>query len=313
MKAAPDNVRSYLNEIGRIPMLTAEQEITLGRKVQKLKSLLSSQEKLKVDLSCEPTREEWAEKAHSSVPTLDKDLIEGQKAKNQLVAANLRLVVSIAKKYQHRGLEFLDLIQEGNTGLILAAGNFNPKQGCKFSTFAHWWIRQAISRAIQNRSRTIRLPIHVHEKLNKIKKAHRELSISKGKTPRVSEIAQYLGKNPDDIRFYLKAAQIPFSFERELGEERDFTLGNLLKDKSPQPFELLLENEKPKRLSELFKDLNPQERKILVLYYGLNSEPQSYQKIATQFGLSRGRIRQKKTKAISKLKETWKEQTASYF
>ncbi len=306
MKNQPqDSVRSYLAEIGRIPMLSPEQEIALGRKVQRFNSLLTIKEKLKINLRGEPTRSEWAEKANCSIPSLERDLAEGEKAKNQLVAANLRLVVSIAKKYQQRGLELFDLIQEGNTGLIVAAGKFEPKKGCKFSTVAHWWIRQAIVRAIQNQSRTIRLPIHVHEKLNKIKKAYRELSISQGRTPKITEIAKYCQKNADEIRFYLKAAQIPFSFALEPGKGEGLTLLARLEDKSPQPLELLLEKEKRARITELFQNLNQQEQKILVLYYGLNSEPQSCPEIATHFGVGGASISQKKNKAIAKLRSSF--------
>ncbi len=313
MKATPDSVSGYLTEIGRVPLLTSEQEIQLGRKVQRLKLLLSIKEKLKVDLRREPTRLEWAAKANCSMPNLEKDLAEGKEAKNQLVIANLRLVVSVAKKYQQRGLELLDLIQEGNTGLIVAAGKFEPKKGCKFSTVAHWWIRQAIVRAIQNQSRTIRLPVYVTEKLNNIKKAYRELSILQGRTPTVAEIAKYCTEKPQTITSYLKNAQIPTSLDKTVGQDEDAPLGQFLEDKSAQPFELLLEKETPERIAELFQDLKPQEGKVLVLRYGLNSEPQTYQKIATQLGLSRERIRQKEKEAIAKLKKTWKDKTASYF
>ena len=313
MKAPPDSVCSYLTEIGRVPLLTSEQEIQLGRKVQKLQFLLSIKKKLSVCLRREPTRWEWAEKVNCSLPTLERDLAQGKEAKNQLVIANLRLVVSIAKKYQQRGLELLDLIQEGNTGLIVAAEKFQPKRGCKFSTVAHWWIRQAIVRAIQNQSRTIRIPAHAYEKINEIKKTNQQLSIKKGRTPTVAEIAKYLHEKPEDVRFYLKATQLPSSLEQKRGEDEDLTLGNLLVDKSAKPFELLLEKEQPKRIAELFKDLKPQERKVLILYYGLSTEPQSHQKIATQFGVSRQAIGKKKDKAIAKLKESWKDKTASYF
>ncbi len=168
--ALRDSVGDYLKEIGRIPMLTPEQEIVLGRKVQKLSSLLSIKEKFKAQLGRQPTSAEWAERANCSISMLAQHLGEGNRAKNQIVVANLRLVVSVAKKYQNKGLDFLDLVQEGNTSLIIAAERFKPKKGCRFSTFAHWWIRQAIVRAIQNNSKTIRLPCYIHEKVQKIKK-----------------------------------------------------------------------------------------------------------------------------------------------
>ena len=194
--ALTDSVGNYLKEIGRIPMLTPEQEIVLGRKVQKLSSLLSIKEKLKVDLGRQPTRVEWAERANCSISRLGQDLAEGKDAKNRLVVANLRLVVSIAKKYQGKGLDFLELVQEGNRGLIVAADKFQPKKGCKFSTLAYWWIRQAIIRAIQNQSRTIRLPIGIHEKLHKIQKASQYLAQNPNVTPTIQKIAKYCQQTP---------------------------------------------------------------------------------------------------------------------
>ena len=158
-----------------------------------------------------------------------------------------------------------------------------------------------------------RNPVYVTEKLNNIKKAYRELSIKKGRTPTIAEIAKYCQEKPEAISSYLKAAQIPSSLDRTVGQDEDSPLGQFLEDKSAQPFELLLEKEMPERIAELFQDLKPQEGKVLVLRYGLNSEPQTYQKIATQFGLSRERIRQKEKEAIAKLKKTWKDKTASYF
>ena len=313
MKARNDIVHSYLTDISRIPLLSPEQEITLGRKVQKLRFLLSIKEKLKVDLRREPTRSEWAEKANCSMPILERDLAEGQEAKNQLVNANLRLVVSVAKKYQARGLELLDLIQEGNTGLIVAAAKFNPKKGCKFSTFAHWWIRQAIVRAIQNHSRTIRLPVYTYEKLNKIKKAYRELSINKGRTPTIAEIAKYCPEKPEAISSYLKAAQIPFSLDMELGEDEDLTLGDLLEDRSSSTLEFLLEREKAEQVNYFLRILPPQEQKILILRYGLNlnSEPKTFREIAEQLGVSQSGITYQQTKAIARLRSSFASQNAS--
>ena len=299
MKAPPDNVRSYLTEIGRTPLLSSEQEIALGRKVQKLQFLLSTKEKLKIDLRREPTMTEWAERANCSLPSLEKDLTVGKEAKNHLVVANLRLVVSVAKKYQQRGLELLDLVQEGNTGLIVAAGRFNPKKGCKFSTFAHWWIRQAIVRAIQNQSRSIRLPVYVTEKLNKIKKAYRELSILQGRTPTIAEIAEYSQENSEAINSYLQVAQIPFSLEQELGEDEDLTLSDYLEDRSISTLEFILEREKAEQVNYFLRSLPPQEQKILILRYGLNSEPKTFRQIAEELGGSQSGIIYQQTRAPS--------------
>ncbi len=313
MKAPPDSVCSYLTEIGRTPLLSSEQEIQLGRQVQRLKLLLSIKEKLKVYLHREPTRLEWAEKANCSLPTLERDLAQGKEAKEQLIIANLRLVVSVAKKYQDRGLELLDLIQEGNTGLIVAAEKFQPKRGCKFSTVAHWWIRQAIVRAIQNQSRTIRLPVYVTEKLNNIKKAYRELSINKGRTPTVAEIAKYCQEKPEAISSYLKAAQIPFSLEQELGEGEETTFGDFLEDRSISTLEFLLEKERGEKVNYFLRSLPPQEQKILILRYGLNSEPKTFRQIAEELGSSQSGIIYQQTRAIAKLRSTFAGQNASNF
>ncbi|MDJ0533189.1 MAG: sigma-70 family RNA polymerase sigma factor [Xenococcaceae cyanobacterium MO_207.B15] len=306
-----DSLGSYLKEISRIPLLYPEQEIALGREVQRLNLLLSIKEKLKIKLERQPTELEWAEQASCSVPTLKEDLAKGKKAKNSLVVANLRLVVSVAKKYLYRGVDFLDLIQEGNTGLIVAAGRFEPKKGCKFATFAYWWIWQAMIRAIQNQSRTIRLPCPVHEKLNKIKKASQYLSHTLGSAVTIKEIAEHCQEQPNEVLRVLKAARRQSSLDWEL--ERESSLVNLVEDKAAKPMELLIEIEQPQRIKELFQPLNQSEQEVLILRYGLNSQPQTLQEIGSQFGLSGEGVRLRTKKAITKLREAWKDQTANYF
>jgi len=222
-----DMVRTYLHEIGRVPLLTHEQEIVYGKQVQQMMTLLDAKEKLADDLTREPTREEWLQQIALDEVALDKILREGRRAKQKMIEANLRLVVAIAKKYQKRNLEFLDLIQEGTLGLERGVEKFDPMRGYKFSTYAYWWIRQAITRAIAQQARTIRLPIHITEKLNKIKKVQRELTQQLGHSPTPAEIAKALELEPAQIREFLMLARQPVSLELKVGDNQDTELQDL--------------------------------------------------------------------------------------
>lgn len=192
-RVTDDIVRSYLQEIGRVDLLTREQEVIFAQQVQQMMNLLAAKEELAVKLNHEPTLQEWADQLESSVEVLKQQLSQGHQAKQKMIQANLRLVVAVAKKYQHRNLEFMDLIQEGTLGLERGVDKFDPALGYKFSTYAYWWIRQGITRAIAQQGRTIRLPIHVFEKLNKIKRVQRELSQQLGAFPLLRKLpARYL-------------------------------------------------------------------------------------------------------------------------
>jgi RNA polymerase nonessential primary-like sigma factor len=212
-----DMVRTYLHEIGRVPLLTHEQEIIYGKQVQQMMSLLAAKEALTrkfgvgeaAEVVYEPTEAEWAAQVKLSTAELGQAMRLGQRAKQKMIEANLRLVVAIAKKYQKRNLEFLDLIQEGTLGLERGVEKFDPTRGYKFSTYAYWWIRQAITRAIAQQARTIRLPIHITEKLNKIKKVQRELTQQLGHSPTPAEIAKALDLEPAQIREFLILARQP--------------------------------------------------------------------------------------------------------
>ena len=205
MSTATDSIRVYLREIGRIKMLTPDEEIQLSRQIQDLLQLEEIAAKLTAELNRHPREREWAKALGISTEQLHHRLYLGRKAKKQMVAANLRLVVSIAKKYLKRDLSFQDLIQEGSLGLIRAAEKFDPEKGYKFSTYATWWIRQAITRALANDSRTVRLPIHIWEKLNKVKKSVKILSEELGRPPSQQEIARHLEMSLEQLKFLARA------------------------------------------------------------------------------------------------------------
>lgn len=298
-----DLVRTYLGEIGRIPLLTHEQEIAYGKQVQKMMSLLSAKETLVTKLNREPMITEWAEYVQLPNADLNHALQQGKRAKQKMIEANLRLVVAIAKHYQKRDLEFLDLIQEGAVGLMRGVEKFDPTRGYKFSTCAYWWIRQAITRALATQSRAIRLPIHVIEKLNKIKKVQRELSQKLGRTSKVFEVAAELQLTPKQVRKYLEQAQKPVSLNLCVGDEQDTELGELLEESGKTPEQFVTQSELVKNLAALMAELTPQQREVLELRYGLlGGEGITLAQIGRKLNLSRERVRQIELKALNILR-----------
>lgn len=342
-----DLVRLYLQDIGRVPLLERDEELTEARKVQNYIQLLEKRQaiaeagdqilaeflnciavhdRLAVELGCRPSlnrwaaemgldrellrqqirqgKQRWAEVVGLTTKELEAVLKAGAKAKEHMIQANLRLVVSVAKKYQNRGLELLDLIQEGTLGLERAVDKFDPTKGYRFSTYAYWWIRQGITRAIATQSRTIRLPVHVTEKLNKIKKAQRQISQSQGCTPSLDDVAQVLDMTAEQVREVLQKVPRSVSLEIRVGKDRDTELGDLLETQDASPEENLVRESLQRDIRNLLAELTDREREVIQLRYGLDDgKTYSLAEIGRVLELSRERVRQIEAKALQKLRQ----------
>jgi RNA polymerase nonessential primary-like sigma factor len=295
-----DSVRSYLRDIGRIPLLEHDEEILLGRKVQRLMELETQKKELELD------NEGLAKAWDIPLKQIKKELRDGQKAKEAMVTANLRLVVSVAKKYTKRNMELLDIIQEGTIGLVRGVEKFDPGRGYKFSTYAYWWIRQGITRAIAEKSRAIRLPIHVTENLNKLKKAQRELSQMNGYMPSVFQLSDHLELGVEEIKDLMCKARQPTSLEIKIGENRDTALIDLLEDETQLPEKILERQCIKDDMREMIRELPEMQAAVISMRYGIGEdilEPMSMTAIGQVLNMSRDRVRTLEHKALRGLKE----------
>ena len=299
-RSTTDTVRSYLHEIGRVPLLSHEQEICYGKQVQQMMRLQEVKQALEQTLDRPPTKIEWASESTLSETDLDRVLQLGHHAKQKMIEANLRLVVAIAKKYQKRNLDFLDLIQEGSLGLERGVEKFDPTRGYKFSTYAYWWIRQAITRAIAQQGRSIRLPIHITEKLNKIKKTQRELSQQLGRSATSAEIATALEIEPAQIRDYLTISRQPISLDAKVGDRQDTELSELLEDGGISPEKYTVQESLRQELQSTLDELTHQQRAVIRLRFGLEGGTElSLAKVGEILNLSRERVRQLEHQALA--------------
>ncbi|MEE3716823.1 RNA polymerase sigma factor RpoD [Tumidithrix elongata RA019] len=301
-----DSIRLYLQEIGRIRLLRADEEIELARKIADLLELEQKREEIANQHDCPPDdvkESEWAERMEMSLGAFRQRLHSGRRAKDKMVQSNLRLVVSIAKKYMNRGLSFQDLIQEGSLGLIRAAEKFDHEKGYKFSTYATWWIRQAITRAIADQSRTIRLPVHLYETISRIKKTTKLLSQEMGRKPTEEEIATRMEMTIEKLRFIAKSAQLPISLETPIGKEEDSRLGDFIESDGETPDDQVAKSLLREDLESVLGTLSPRERDVLRLRYGLDDgRMKTLEEIGQIFNVTRERIRQIEAKALRKLR-----------
>ncbi len=304
-KASGDSVRAYLRDIGRIPLLEHDEEILLGRKVQRMMEIEGTRDTCNSCNDVRLTDKELAVELAIDYKDLRRELRDGAKAKEKMVTANLRLVVSVAKKYTKRNMELLDIIQEGTIGLVRGVEKFDPGRGYKFSTYAYWWIRQGITRAIAEKSRAIRLPIHVTENLNRLKKAQRELSQLNGRIPDVFQLSEELELTVDEIKDLMCKARQPTSLEIKIGENRDTCLIDLLEDETQSPEVLLERTCLKEHMHDLITELPEMQSAVLCMRYGIGEdilEPMSMTAIGQILNMSRDRVRTLETKALRSLK-----------
>ncbi len=297
-----DPVRMYLKEIGKVPLLSAEEEIDLAQKMEE--GAVAKEKIVILKKRKEEASEDELAELNEEIKALTKVQDAGDEAKKRLAEANLRLVVSIAKRYVGRGMLFLDLIQEGNLGLIKAVEKFDYRKGYKFSTYATWWIRQAITRAIADQARTIRIPVHMVETINKLIRVSRQLLQELGREPTPEEIAEEMNMPVERVREILKISQEPVSLETPIGEEEDSHLGDFIQDDNvPVPADAAAFTLLKEQLEEVLGTLTEREQKVLTLRFGLeDGRARTLEEVGKEFNVTRERIRQIEAKALRKLR-----------
>lgn len=299
-----NSIRTYFRQIGRVPLLTQEQEVFYGAQVQAMMSLLAAKKTLAQKLRREPSPQEWALQVEMSQAELTEIVRRGQQAKCHMVEANLRLVVAIAKRYRERGVDFLDLIQEGAIGLQRAVEKFDPIKGFRFSTYATWWIRQSINRAVKTTNAIVRLPMCLNQRLDQIRKASRQLSLKLGRTPNITELAAELELTSLQGTKCLKWARQSQSLNLQLGGAQGMELEDLLPSSSPTPEELLIMQEGSSiDLEALLALLKPKHRQVIVLRYGLvDGQALTFAQVGALLGISRQGVHQLEVRALECLR-----------
>lgn len=311
-KFKSDPVRAYLHEIGTVPRLTRDEEIIFGKRVQRMMALLSTKSDL--EERHQFSQAAWAKAAGLTESELEQALQIGHQAREKMVKANLRLVVSIAKKYLKRNMELLDMIQEGNVGLHRGVEKFDPTQGYRFSTYAYWWIKQAITRAIAEKTRNIRLPIHIVEKLNKLKKTQRQLSQQLGRTPTSQELAAELDLSQAEVRRFKRLARQTLSLDSRVGyDDSDSNLIDLLEDDGQSPEDYLKQTHLQTDLQAALGTLEPKEEEVIRLRFGLDGQkPMTLAAVGDRLNISRERVRQVQRRALDRLRKTHRPQLQAY-
>jgi RNA polymerase primary sigma factor len=298
-----DPVRMYLKEIGRVPLLTADEEVELAKRIEagtKAAEALADLEAAGRLASLDP-----AERRR-----LERLVLKGERAKSELTEANLRLVVSIAKRYVGRGMLILDLIQEGNLGLMRAVEKFDYTKGFKFSTYATWWIRQAITRAIADQARTIRIPVHMVESINKVHRVQRQMLQELEREPTVEELAEKVDMSPARVREIMRISQDPLSLDSPVGEEDDSNLGDFIEDQQAEaPAEMAARTMLNSAVEEALAELNEREKQVVRMRFGLeDGQPHTLEEVGREFGVTRERIRQIESKTLAKLRHPHRSQ-----